>query len=99
VEERGTWTARFDFEDKHWHAAADTADRLLDRIGTFELATELRRRAAEPVEKKAELKVKGRPTAEQRLSLQWARRAQKLRLTELDSLLAECRKNIRPANS
>jgi hypothetical protein len=99
VEERGQWTARFAFEGKHWHAAADSADGLLNRIGRFELATELRRRAAEPVEKNPELKVKGRPTAEERLSLQWARRAQKLRLKELDALLAECRKSMRHAES
>jgi len=98
VEEREEWTANFEGPRKRWKASAKSAEGLLRLIGTFLLAGEARASAARPVEEiDPRLKIKGRMNAEQKLSREFADRAQKRRLAELDTLIAECRKNIRPA--
>jgi hypothetical protein len=94
VEERGDWTARFTFDGKDWNARADSVEELLQRIGTFILATDARAAAAEPVERALQVKAKSQLTAEEKFSLEWARRAQDVRLAKLDALIAECRKEI-----
>jgi hypothetical protein len=98
VEERGKWTADFEASPKRWKATAGSAEALLRLIGTFLLAGEARAAAARPVEEiDPGLRIKGRMNAEQKLSREFASRAQRRRLAELDVLIAECRKNIRPA--
>lgn len=94
VEERGQWAARFAFDGKDWKARADSAEALLQRIGTFILATEAHEAAAEPVEKTLKVKAKSRLTAEEKFSLEWARRAQDVRLEKLNALIAECARSI-----
>lgn len=96
VEESGAWTARFEVPRRRWTASAASAEGLLRLVGTFLLAGEAREAAARPVEETdPALKAKRRMNAEQKLSRQFAERAQARRLEELDALIAECRKNMK----
>ena len=96
VEERGSWSAHFEATRKRWIAGAPSAESLLRLVGAFVLAGEARAAAARPVEEiDPALKVKGKANADQKLSRQFAERAQERRLEEIDALIAECRKSIK----
>jgi hypothetical protein len=96
----GRWTGQFWTSGENWRIAADSSEELLALVGEFELLTEAREAAARPVEEQnPELRLKARPTADEKLSVAWAKRLQKTRLDELDALIAVCRKRIVPAES
>jgi len=92
AEEGGAWNARFRFDDQDWKGKADSAAALIRLVGTFILASEARDAAAAPAQKS-----KGRLSAEERISLKFLERAQKVRADRFDDLIAECRKRIAPA--
>jgi hypothetical protein len=92
AEEGGAWSARFRFDDRDWKGKADSAPALIRLVGTFMLASEARDAAAAPAQKS-----KGRLSAEERISLKFLERAQKVRADRFDDLIAECRKRIAPA--
>jgi hypothetical protein len=71
VEENGEWTARFDDPDGPIEATASSGPELLRMVGTWLLAHEAREEAAQPLEEThPELRVKGRKTAEEKLSIE-----------------------------
>ena len=90
--EGGAWNARFRFDGQDWKGKAESAAALLRLVGTFLLASEARDAAAAPAEKS-----KGRLSAEEKISLEFLKRAQKVRADRFDDLIAECRKRIAPA--
>ena len=95
----GRWIGQFWTSGEMWRVAADSPEELLALVGEFELLTEAREAAARPVEElNPELRLKARPTAEEKLGVAWAKRLQKTRLDELDALLAACGKRIVPAD-
>ncbi len=94
VKER-TWSARFRLAKKDWRATADSAEAILKLVGTFILAQEAREAAARPIEQgKAG---KGRRDKDERISLEFLKRAQALRLANIDALIEDCRRGIAPA--
>jgi hypothetical protein len=96
VEPNGAWTAEFDGAEGRWQANERSADGLLDLVGRFLLTAALREQAGRPVEElDPELKLGRRPSVEQRLSLDFARRAHQNRLAELDRQLQELRRNVK----
>jgi hypothetical protein len=96
VEPNGAWTAEFDGAEGRCQASARSPDGLLDLVGRFLLTAELRRQADRPVEElDPELKLGRRPTVDQRLSLEFARRAQKNRVAELDRQLQDMRRSVK----
>ncbi len=98
VEPNGEWTARFEDDDGEWTASAESARELLRLVGAFLLTKNARAKAARPVEEaNPDLAVKGKKSAEERLSIAFAERAQKARLVELDKALAELRTRVKPA--
>ena len=71
---------------------------LLRLIGKFQLAKDARESASRRVEEaNPELDIKGKKSAEERLSIAFAERARKGRLEELDRLIGELRRQIKPA--
>ena len=98
VESKGKWTTRFEDDDGEWTASAASGPELLRLVGAFLLSKDARTKAARPVdEANPELAVKGKKTAEERLSIAFAERAQKARVGELDKAIAGLRTQIRPA--
>lgn len=98
VEEKGDWTARFEDDDGEWIATAGSGPALLQLVGAFLLTKDARERALRPVEEaNPDLAVKGKKSAEERLSIAFAERAQKARIGELDKALAEFRARVKPA--
>ena len=94
----GQWLGQFWTSGEMWRVVTDSPEELLALVGEFELLSEARAAAARPVEEQnPELRLKARPTAEEKLSVAWAKRLQKTRLDELDALIAACRKRIVPA--
>jgi len=90
VEENGEWTARFDDPDRPVETTARSGPELLRMVGTYLLAQEAREEAARPLEETdPELRVKGRKTSEEKLSIEMMRRAQERRVEKLDALIAE----------
>lgn len=90
VEEKGEWTARFDDPDSPVEATARSGPELLRMVGTYLLAQEAREEAARPLEEAhPELRVKGRKTPEEKLSIEMMRRARERRVEKLDALIAE----------
>jgi hypothetical protein len=95
VEENGGWTARFDDPDIPVEATAHSGPELLRLVGTYLLAQEARAEAARPLEEThPELRVKGRKTPEEKLSIEMMRRAQERRLEKLDSLITELGEHV-----
>lgn len=98
VEAKGEWTARFEDDDGEWTAAADSGTELLRLVGRFLLTKDARAKAARPVgEANPDLAVKGKKSAEERLSIAFAERAQRARIADLDKALAEFRTRVKPA--
>ena len=98
VEPKGEWTARFEDDDGEWTAAADSSPELLRLVGRFLLMKDARAKAARPVvEANPDLAVKGKKSAEERLSIAFAERAQKARIADLDKALAEFGTRVTPA--
>jgi hypothetical protein len=98
VEENGEWTARVGEGKSAVLATAKSGPELLKLVGTWLLAGEAREAAARPVEESnPELRIKGRKSPEERLSIEFARRAQATRLAELDALLADQKKSLKSA--
>jgi hypothetical protein len=98
VEEKGKWSARFEDEDGEWAASAPSEVELLCLVGKFLLTKSARAKAARPVEEtNPDLAVKGKKSAEERLSIAFAERAQKARIGDLDRAIAEFRTKVRPA--
>ena len=98
VEPSGGWSARFEDKDGEWTATADSGPELLRLVGRFLLTKDARAKAARPVEEaNPDLAVKGKKSAEERLSIAFAERAQKARLGELDNALMDIKARIKPA--
>jgi hypothetical protein len=98
VEPNGEWTARFEDDDGEWTAAAASGPELLRLVGAFLLTKDARAKAARPLEEaNPDLAVKGKKSAEERLSIAFAERAQKARIGELDKLIVGLRTKIKPA--
>jgi hypothetical protein len=94
VKERG-WSAKFRQAKKEWTAKADSAEALLKLVGTFILASEARDLAARPVEEAPKGK---RPKGkDEKISLEFLKRAQELRLAGIDAVIEDCRRRIVPA--
>jgi hypothetical protein len=98
VEENGAWTARIGEGKAGLVATAETGPELLKLVGAYLLAGEAREAAARPVEEaNPEFRIKGKKSPEERLSIEFARRAQAARIADLDDLLAELKANIKRA--
>jgi hypothetical protein len=96
VEENGEWTARVEGGDARFVATATSGPELLKLVGTYLLASEARTAASKPVEEShPELRIKGKKTAEERLSIEFTRCSQASRIAELDELLAALRRSIK----
>ena len=97
VEPNGEWTARFEAAGR-WTAAAKSGPELLRLIGTYLLAGEAREQTARPLEEThPELGAKGKRTADEKLSIEFIRRGQMRRASQLDELLGELGKQIKRA--
>jgi hypothetical protein len=95
VEPNGAWTAQFEGGGR-WQASERSAEALLDLVGSFLATAELRKQADRPVEElEPGLKLGRRPSVDQRLSVDFARRAHENRLAELDRQLDEMRANVK----
>src|SRR5690349_12619567 len=95
VEEKGKWSVRFEDEDGEWAASAPSGAELLRLVGKFLLTKSARVKAARPVEEtNPDLAVKGKKSAEERLSIAFAERAQKARIGDLDQAIAEFRTKV-----
>jgi hypothetical protein len=98
VEEKGQWSARFEDGDGEWTASAGSRPDLLQLVGKFLLTKDARAKALRPVaEANPDLAVKGKKSAEERLSIAFAERAQKSRVADLDKALTELRTKVKPA--
>jgi len=98
VEENGEWTARIEMDDLKCRGTAKSGRELLQLVGVYLLTREAREAAARPVEESdPALKIKGRKTPEERLSLEFAERAQASRLAALDQRLKELGRSFRKA--
>lgn len=98
VEEKGDWTARFEDDDGEWTATAASGSALLQLVGAFLLTKDVRASALRPVEEaNPDLAVKGKKSAEERLSIAFAERAQKARVAELEKAIADLKTRIKPA--
>jgi len=98
IEPNGEWTARFGGADGSWTASANSSVDLLRLIGKFQLAKDAHKAASRRVEEaNPELDIKGKKSAEERLSIAFAERARKGRIEELDRLIGELRRQIKPA--
>jgi hypothetical protein len=95
-EDRG-FSARFKYESKDWRASAGDAADLLKLVGTFILAQDARAAAAAGTGADDKKGVKRRITKDEQISLDFLKRAQALRLADLDHLIATCRKRVTPA--
>jgi hypothetical protein len=93
----GKWSGQFWTSGEMWRVAAGSPEELLALVGEFQLLTEAREAAARPVEEQhPELRLKARPTADEKLGIAWAKRLQKTRLDDLDGRIAACRERIVP---
>lgn len=98
IEENREWTARVGEGKSGFLATARSGPELLKLVGTYLLAAEAREAVARPVEESnPELRIKGKKSPEERLSIEFAHRAQAARLADLDKLLAELKRNIKRA--
>ena len=89
------WMGQFWTSGERWRVTTDSPEELLALVGEFDLLAEAREAAARPVEEQnPELRLKGRATAEEKLSVAWAKRLQKTRLDDLDALIAARRERI-----
>jgi hypothetical protein len=96
VEPKGKWTARFEDKDGEWTASAASGPELLRLVGAFLLTKDARAKAARPVEEaNPDLAVKGKKSAEERLSIAFAERAQKARIAELDKAITDLKTRIK----
>lgn len=96
VEESGEWTARVGEGKSGLLVTAKSGSELLMLVGSFLLASEARDAATRPLEEtNPELRIKGKKSPEERLSIEFAKRAQAARIAELDELLARLGKSIR----
>jgi hypothetical protein len=97
VEPDGEWTARFAGPEGSLEAAALSGAALLRLVGTFLLAGEARAAASRPIEEThPELRVKGKKSAEEKLSIEIVRRSEERRIEKLDALLAELGAHVTP---
>jgi len=97
VEENGDWTARIGEGRKGFVATAGSGPELLKLVGSYLLAQEARETAAQPVEENnPELRIKGKMSPEERLSIEFARRRQTARIADLDQELAALKRNVKP---
>jgi hypothetical protein len=97
VEPDGEWTARFAGPDGFFEAAAPSGPALLRLVGTYLLAGEARAAASRPIEEThPELRVKGKKSAEEKLSIEIVRRSEERRVEKLDALLAELSEHVTP---
>jgi len=94
VEEDGTWTAFFGDAKSERQAKADSAKGLLRVVGSWLLLHEARELAAQPVAAPADRPRKGRLTADEKLSLEFLRRAGARRVEEIDELIAGLAKQV-----
>ena len=95
VEENGEWTARIGEGKAGLIATAKSGPELLKLVGTWLHAGEAREAAAQPVEEtNPELRIKGKKSPEERLSIEFAKRAQAARIADLDALMAQLKKSI-----
>lgn len=98
VEKDGSWSAQVGEGKSGFVARAFSGRELLNLVGAYLLAGEAREAAARPVEEaNPDLRIKGKKSPEERLSIEFARRAQAARIADLDELLAQLGKSIRPA--
>jgi hypothetical protein len=98
VEPKGEWTARFEDDDGEWTTSAASGPDLLRLVGSFLLTKDARAKASRPVEEaNPDLAVKGKKSAEERLSIAFAERAQKARIGELDKAIVELKTQVKPA--
>ena len=98
VERGGVWTATFDAPGGRRMATAASGKDLLRLAAGYLLAAEAREAMARPVEEAhPELRLKGKKTADEKLSIDFVRRAQESRVAQLDGLLAELGKRIKRA--
>ncbi len=97
VEPDGEWTARFATPAGSLEASAPSGPELLRLVGTYLLAGEAREAASRPIEEiHPELRVKGKKSAEEKLSIEIVRRGEKRRVEKLDALLAELSEHVTP---
>jgi hypothetical protein len=96
VEENGEWTARVGEGKTRFEATAKSGPELLRLAGGYLLAGEAREAVGRPVEEaNPELRIKGKKSPEESLSIEFAKRAQAARIAELDQLLAELKRSIK----
>ena len=97
VEENQSVSARFEGLGKSWSAEADDAPDLLNLVGTFLLAHEVRDEAPSGFD--VEETGAGISAAERKLVGQWKALSGKRRNKDLDDLIAAARKRIKPRKS
>jgi hypothetical protein len=96
VEENGEWTARIGEGKTAFIFTAKSGPELLKLVGSYLLAHEAREAAQRPVEESnPELRIKGKKSPEERLSIEFAKRAQAARVADLDALLARLKQSIK----
>ena len=77
-------------------ATEKSGPELLKLVGAYLLAGEAREAASRPVEEtNPEFRIKGKKSPEERLSIEFAKRAQTARVAELDKLVAELSRSIK----
>ena len=87
----------FPAEGKRWTGEAESAADLLRYVGAYLLLGEARKEAERPVEEvDPNLRVTGKMTADQKLSIAFARRTQERRIEKLDELIGLLGKHIKP---
>jgi hypothetical protein len=91
TEEGGEVSGRFTAADGEWSATSRTARELLQVIGRYLLTVDAR--SARSADNRPPSKAK--PTAEERLSIAFLKKAQTNRLSALDQVLAAMRKDMR----
>ncbi len=97
VEENGEWTARIGEGKAGFIAAAKSGPQLLKLVGAYLLAHEAREAAQRPVEESnPEFRIKGKKSPEERLSIEFAKRAQAARVADLDESIARLKKSVKP---
>jgi hypothetical protein len=97
VEEDGSLSARFKAPDCEWSAHAKSPTDLLQLVGRYLLTIDARSAAASTAEGSS-TKLKGKRTAEEKLSIAFLEKAQAHRVATLDSELTAMRKAMRKAN-
>jgi len=97
VEENGAWTARVGEGRSGFLATAKSGRELLKLVGTILLAEDAREVAMRPVEESnPDFRIKGKKSPEERLSIEFAKRAQAARIADLDAQLTELKRSTKP---